>query len=129
MPKKILPYLGYFFKGEYYEYDEDNEEWKDPILIRFKQADDGIQGVSSGGKQTVMEQDYQGKEIYKKSINIKVLDDLPYKPNDRFKILSEETTYVIKNVFEDYRSTNSLSNLQFSRMRANKEYILVMGER
>ena len=27
---------GYFNSGEYYEWDDDNEVYKDPIKIRFK---------------------------------------------------------------------------------------------
>lgn len=129
---KYNPYLlinGYFHKGEYIEYDEENEVYKNPIAIRFKQNDAGIQGVSGGGKKTTMTQQSQGKEVYKKSITIKVYNDLPYKPFDRFKIVGENTNYIIRDVFEDYASTNSLSNLQFTKKRSNKTYVLVMGER
>ena len=130
---QFLTLNGYFFKGEYLEYIEDDENdtqyYAEPITIRFKQNDEGTQGVSSGGKENRMEEDSQGKLLYKSTITIKVADNLPYKPYDKFKILNEDKTYIIKSVFEDYRTTNSINNLQFSRMRDNKEYVLVMGER
>lgn len=125
---QFLTLNGYFFKGEYYEYDLKLQTWKEPILIRFKQNDAGIQGVSSGGKKIDMEQTMQGAQRYKNSINIKVADNLPYKPNDMFKILNEDKKYIIKQVFEDYSSVNTINNLQFSKMRDNREYVLVMGE-
>lgn len=120
---------GYFFEGEYYEYDSKNKVHKDPILIRFKQNDAGTQGVSSGGKRTTMVQDSQAREVYKKSVTIRVYNDLPYKPYDNFRIVGEDTIYTIKDVVEDYQSTNSISNLRFKNKRNNKTYVLVMGER
>jgi hypothetical protein len=130
---QFLTLNGYFFEGEYLEhyYDDNLEQdgYKTPITIRFKQNDAGVQGISGGGKENRMEEDSQGKLIYKSSITIKVADNLPYKPYDKFKILNEDKTYIIKQVFEDYTATNSINNLQFKRMRDNKEYVLVMGER
>jgi len=120
---------GYFNTGEYYEWDEDNEVYKDPIRIRFKQNDDGIQGVSSGGKQILMTQDMQGRAIYKEAFVIKVIDNLPYKPLDTFKSLVDDKTYQIKQVFEDYKTSSSLNTLQFRRMKDNKLFVLVLGEK
>lgn len=123
---------GYFFKCEYIEYVEDDNTgtfyYKDPIVIKFKQNDDGVQGVSSGGKEVRMEEDTQGKPIYKSSITIKVVENLPYKPMDKVKLLNEDKTYVVKRVYDSLRSTNSINNLQFPNKRNNREYVLVMGE-
>jgi hypothetical protein len=104
--------------------------YKNPIEVRFKQNDAGLQGVSGGGKKTKMSQNRsQGREQTEKSVTIKVYNDLPYKPYDAFKILGEDTNYIIKEVYEDYSSTNAINNLQFPKMRKNKSYVLVMGER
>ncbi|NOQ50319.1 MAG: hypothetical protein GQ557_01470 [Mycoplasmataceae bacterium] len=123
---------GYFIEGEYYEYDikkTNGTSYKNPIKIRCKPNDAGTQGVSSGGKSIVMAQDIQGRPVTKYQFTIKVYDNLPYKPRDNFKILQENKTYTIVNVFEDYQTTNSLANLQFKNMRDNKTFVLVLGEK
>lgn len=124
----ILPFAT-FYQGEWLEYDEDTGQWGDPIKVEFKQNQDGVQGVSSGGKRTAMTQNSQAKEVYKKSVTIKVYDNHPYKPFDRFRIVGENTTYIIKDVIEDYTSTNSIANKAFPNRRGNKAYVLSMGER
>lgn len=124
-----LMFNGYFKKCEYIEYDNQLEEFKDPIIIRFKQNDAGVQGVSGGGKITTMVQESQGREVYKKSANIRVYSDLNYKPYDQIKIIGEDTTYIIKSVVEEYDSVNSIANLAFPNRKGNKTYVLVIGER
>jgi hypothetical protein len=124
----ILPF-GAFFKGEYEEYDEETGIYGNPIVVKYKQNQDGVQGVSSGGKRTTMTQMSQGKEVYKKSVTIRVYDNHPYKPFDRFKLVGENTNYIIKDVIEDYTSTNSIANMAFTRRNSNKAYVLSMGER
>ena len=124
----ILPFAT-FYQGQWMEYDEDTEKYADPINVEFKQNQEGVQGVSSGGKRTTMTQNSQGKEVYKKSVTIKVYDNHPYKPFDRFKIVGENTNYIIKYVIEDYTSTNSIANKAFPRRNSNKAYVLSMGER
>ena len=62
----ILPFAT-FYQGQWMEYDEDTEKYADPINVEFKQNQEGVQGVSSGGKRTTMTQNSQGKEVYKKS--------------------------------------------------------------
>lgn len=120
---------GYFYTGEYFEWDEDNEIHKDPIKIRFKQNDEGTQGVSSGAKQMIMVQETQGRYTYKEAFTIKVTDNLPYKPQDNFKSLVDNKTYEIKSVIEDYQTTSSINSLQFNKIRDNKIFVLILGER
>jgi len=124
----ILPFAT-FYMGKWREYDEDTEDYADPIEVEFKQNQEGVQGVSGGGKRTTMTQNSQGKEVYKKSAIIKVYDNHPYKPFDRFEIVGESTNYVIKDVIEDYTSTNSIANKAFPRRTGNKSYVLSLGER
>ena len=76
-----------------------------------------------------MTQDMQGRAIYKEAFVIKVLDNLPYKPLDTFKSLVDNKTYQIKQVFEDYQTTSAMNTLQFRRMRDNKLFVLVLGEK
>ena len=123
----ILPFAT-SYRGEWLEYDEDEGTYGNPIRVEFKQNQEGIQGVSGGGKRTTMTQNSQGKEVYKKSVIIKVYDNHPYKPFDRFRIVGENTNYIIKDVIEDYTSTNSIANKAFPRRNSNKAYVLVMGE-
>ena len=120
---------GYFYTCEYYEWDEKNEEYKDPIKIRYKQNDEGTQGVSSTGKSQHMEQDIQGTPIIKKLFAIKVAHPLDYKPNDRIKLLNTNETYSVLKVFDDFRSTNSILNLTFANRLDNREYVLTLGQK
>lgn len=119
---------GYFYEALYYEWDEKTKKHKDPIEIRFKQADEGIQGVSSGGKKTELVNTAQGRQRTKYSFTIKVVADLPFKPRDNIKIINEDIRYTIKQIFDGFSSTNTLANLQFPKLKKNKPKILVLGE-
>jgi len=128
---QFIPQVGMFYTGFYYEYDEkrvNGTYYKDPILIRYKQNDEGTQGVSSGGKAEHMVQDSQGRPIGKRVFTIKVTDNLPYKVRDNFKI-QDGQTYTVVSYFIDETTTNSINNLQFSHMRDNKQFVLVLGEK
>lgn len=120
---------GYFYECEYYEWDDKNKVHKDPIKIRYKQNDEGTQGVSSGGRETKMIQTSQGRMDTKDLFTIKVIDDLPYKPLDLIKTLNDGKYYIFKQKFTDERTTNSIKQLRFKKDTSNKQFVLVLGER
>lgn len=119
---------GYFNKAKYYEWDKSTNNYKDPIEFRFKQADNSIQGVSSGGKKVEMIQEMQGRNRLKYTFSIKTIADLPFKPHDNIEIINEDVRYTVKSMYEDYKAVNSLANLQFPRLKRNKAKILLLGE-
>ena len=119
---------GYFYVGLWEEYDKETKTYKDPIEIRYKQNDEGTQGVSSSGKATKMLQDSQGRPIYKKVFTIKVLDDLPFKGRDRFTIKRSNESFMVVDKFEDYASVNSINNLQFPKLTKNLPKVLILGQ-
>lgn len=119
---------GYFYEGLYYEWDIKTKKHNDPIEFRFKQADEGVQGVSAGGKKTELVQETQGRPMTKQTFTIKTIADLPFKPKDNIEILLEEKKYTIKKMYEGFTSVNSVANLQFPKVQKNKPKILVLGE-
>ena len=128
---QFQPYEGQFYFGLYQEYDSEKSNgtlYKDPIRIRYKQNDEGTQGVSSSGRGFHMVQDSQGRPIEKATYTIKVIDNHPYKVRDNFTT-NDGKTYTIVNWFIDESTVNSLNNLQFKKMRDNKIFVLVLGEK
>ena len=120
---------GYFYDAIYYEYDIDTQEYKDGLKFRYKQNDEGIQGVSAGGKKVELRQDMQGRRNTIYTFTIKTISTLPFKPMDNVKLISEEKEYTIKELFEDSSSTNNIANLQFPKVSKNKPKVLILGER
>lgn len=119
---------GYFYEALYYEWNTKTKNHNDPIEFRFKQADEGIQGVSSGGRKTELVQPMQGRPMTKHTFTIKTTADLPFKPKDNVKLLVEDRKYTIKSMYEGYTATNTIANLQFKKLSRNKPKILVLGE-
>jgi len=120
---------GYFYDAIYYEYDLDTKEYLDGISFRYKQNDEGVQGVSSGGKKAELQQVSQGRRQTVYTFTIKTIANLPFKPMDNVKLLSENRNYTITEMYEDYSSINTLDNFQFKQRTKNKPKVLILGEK
>lgn len=126
---KINPHqveIATFFSGDYYEYDETEEKFKEPINISYKQNDDSTQGVGSGGNRQSMTQGSQGRRQYVYDYIIKVYDDRKYKGGDKIKLHDTGISYIVQEVLKNDKHPNSILNIAFSRIQSNRSRSLVM---
>lgn len=122
------PYSGHYFIGEWIQYDSDAEDYnKPPVQVRFKPQDLSSRGVSAGTRQDELVQEQNGRETIKSMFPIQVLENLPYKPKDKFRVIHEDTVYTIRKLGDGYDSVNTIANLMFQGID-NRPNILFLGK-
>ena len=120
------PYSGHSFDGQYIEFDEDNNIYKVPILIKIK-GNSSI-GVSTGVKEVIQVQDMSGTMVSKEVFRVHVVENLPYKIRDKVKFIPTDKIYFVHKVSDDILHMNNLANMMFPKLD-NRPKVLYLGER
>jgi hypothetical protein len=121
-------FSGYFYTAFYYAFNEDTKDWATPIEFRYKINYESFKAVGTSGKKVTMEQDMSGRPVIKRSIYLKTLADLPFKPKDKVYVVEDDYTYNLLEVVDQIGSFNAITNLQFKKRNDNRPKILKLGD-